>query len=115
MTPLKKPVARKTQGTLDGCFGSDRGKHIVVRLVPGDGKKIPDTLELYPLRTRRIERVTVQDVYAWALRCRVNRQVLERARERKAKRAVQRERRRLDAYERRLRDAARAEQAWVDR
>lgn len=107
MTPLSKPITRRTQSTLDGCFGPDRGKAIVVRLVPGDGKKIPDLLELRPERSRRVERVTVADCYAWALRCRVNREVLERARARKEARAAQRERRRLDAAERRLREAAR--------
>lgn len=103
MTSLNKPVVRKTATVLDGCFGPDRGKAIVVRLIPGDGKEIPDLLELRPERTRRAEAITVADVYRFAMRCRINRELLERARAKKESKARQRESRRLDAAARRLR------------
>lgn len=103
MTPLSKPISRKTNTKLDGSFGPDRDKHIVVKLVPGDGKEIPDLLELRPIRTQRVERVAVMDVYRWAMRCRVNRELLEKARARKEVKAQQRASRRLDAQERRFR------------
>lgn len=103
MTPLNKPVTRKTATTLDGSYGPDRGKAIVVRLIPGDGKAIPDLLELRPEKTRRPERIAVADVYRYAMRSRINFELLEKARKRKAAKQQQREARRLDAKERRLR------------
>lgn len=103
MTPLSRPITRKTATALDGCFGPDRGKVIVVRMIPGDGKGIPDLLELWPLKTRRVERIAVMDAYRYAMRCRINREVLEKARSRKESKIRQRESKRLDAAERRLR------------
>jgi hypothetical protein len=103
MTSLTKPIVRKTATTLDGAFGPDRGKAVVVRLVPGDGKGIPDLLELRPERTRRTERLAVADVYKYAMRCRVARELLEKARARKIKLEQRRESRRLDSAERRFR------------
>lgn len=86
MTILKKPVTRKTNAKLNGEFGPDREKAIVIRMIPGTDT-VPDTLELRPERTRRVERVALLDVYRFALRCRVGRELLEKARERKAKKA----------------------------
>jgi hypothetical protein len=103
MTTLKKSVIRKTASCLDGSFGPDRNKRIVVTLIPGDGKSIPDLIELRPERTQRPERLALLDVNRWAVQCRVNRARLERARERKAALARRRESRRLDAAERRFR------------
>lgn len=103
MTLLIKPITRKTATTLDGCFGPDRGKAIVVRLIPGDGKGIPDLMELRPERTRRPEMITVADVYRYAIRCRVNRELLEKARAKKKRLTIRRESRRLDAAARRIR------------
>lgn len=79
MTPLKKPVRRLTIGALDHHHGSDRGKRLVASLEQGD------LLTLKPHKTRRPETVSLFDVYAWAIRCRVNRAQLERAREHRAK------------------------------
>lgn len=102
MTPLKKPVSRRINGALDGSFGPDSDKRIVVTLLPGDGAKIHDLLELRPERTRRAERIAVIDVYRYAIRCRVNRELLERARNRKAKHAAELAARRLASAEKRL-------------
>jgi hypothetical protein len=111
MTVLTRPISRKTAMVLDGCFGPDRGKAIIVRLIPGDGKGIADLIELRPERTRRAERITVSDVYRFALRCRINRELLEKARARKERIAQLRAQRQLDAAERRLRQRAREEAA----
>lgn len=103
MTPLKKRISRVTQTPLDGTFCRDRRRRIVVSLVPGDGKEIPDLLELRPEKTRRTERIAVADVYRYAVRARANRELLEKARARKEKKAKARATRRLDAAERRKR------------
>mgnify|MGYP003349341810 CR=1 FL=1 len=66
MTTLAKPVRRVTRDTLDGSHGPDRGKRIVVTLLPGD------VIELRPERTRRGETISLADVYAYALRSRVH-------------------------------------------
>lgn len=111
MTTLTKPVRRITNTSLDGSYGADRSKRIVVTLIPGDGKDIPDLLELRPERTRRAERVAVKDVYRYAMRCRVNTEVLAKARARKEKKAERLARRRLESAERRFKEKLRKENA----
>ncbi len=98
----RKPVKRfKTICPLDGSFCTDRNKRIVVAFHPGrDG--IPDTLELKPERTKRAETITVQDVYRYAMKCRVNRVVLEKARAKKDRKQERLARERLIRAERRL-------------
>ncbi|MCC7375419.1 MAG: hypothetical protein IT581_12260, partial [Verrucomicrobiales bacterium] len=105
MTPLRKPITRSTAVELDGHFGTDRGKRLVVTLIPGR-PGAPDMIELRPLGTRRAERIAVMDVYQYALRSRVSRDLLAKARAVKARRAEAREKRRLDAQTRRLARAA---------
>lgn len=78
---------RATVGTLDGSFGPDRNKRVIVVFIPGDGNAIPDMLELRPYKTQRAERIAVLDVYRYALRCRVNLAVLDRARKAKERKA----------------------------
>lgn len=84
---VSSKVVRVTRGELDGHFGPDSGRRMVVCFVPGDGDKIADLLILKPHGTRRRETIAVVDVYRYALRCRVNRQLLEKARTRKARKA----------------------------
>lgn len=103
MTPLKKPVSRVTNGSLDGSFGPDRNRRVVVTLTPGNGRDVPDLITLRPHGTRRGETAAVIDVYRFALRCRVSRALLEKARNRKSKLAEKRAQRRLDARETRFR------------
>ena len=102
----KSKVRRVTAGSLDHSFGTDNGKPIVVAFIPGDGKKngIPDILELKPLRARRhrAERIAVIDAYRYALRCRVNLELLSKAREKKAKKAERLARERQARAEKRL-------------
>ena len=83
--PVRKrggAVHRTLDTTLDGSFGPDRDKRIVVTLHP-DGR-----LELRPERTQRSETVHLLDVYRFAIRCRVNRDQLVKARERKEKKSI---------------------------
>jgi hypothetical protein len=81
MTPLTKPCRRVTRGALDWHFGKDSGRRLVAELAPGD------LLTLRPLGTRRPETVSLFDVHAWAIRCRVNHALLEKARAAKATKA----------------------------
>jgi len=81
MTSLTKPCRRVTRGALDLHHGKDRGRRLVAELAPGD------LLTLRPLGTRRPETVSLFDVYAWAIRCRINRAHLEKARAVKARKA----------------------------
>jgi hypothetical protein len=98
---VSSPVKRVSVEPLDGSFGADRGRRIVVAFVPGR-EGIPDRLELRPLGTRRAESLAVVDVYRYALRCRVGRDLLERARARKAAKAVRLAAQRQQRAERRL-------------
>lgn len=106
MTDLTKPVSRRCATALTPMFGGDRGRRIVITLRPGDGKLIPDLIELRPHGTRRAESVAALDVYSWAMKCRVNRGQLEKAREKKAKKDATRKTRALD---REIRQLARKE------
>lgn len=91
MTLLRKPVSRVTNTALDGSFGADRRRRIVVTLLPGNGDDVPDMIELRPERTRRPERLALADVLRYAVRCRVACEQLERARKIKANKAAKRE------------------------
>jgi len=102
MTTLRKPVSRVTNTPLGTSFGCDRNRRVVVKIIPGNGHSIPDLIELRPQGTRRAELVAIVDVYAFAMRRRVNTQLLAKARERKAKKAQQREQRSIERAERRL-------------
>lgn len=97
--PLTKVMAsevfRVTRGVLNGSFGRDRNRKLVVGLVAGD------LLSLRPQGTRQEVTVALADIYAWVLRSRSQRQQLEKARERKAKLDAQRAERRARAEARR--------------
>lgn len=83
MTELKSPVRRLSRSSLDGSFGPDCGRRLVVSLVPG----AVDVVEIRPAGTRRAETLALVDLYRIAVRSRVNAGVLVRAREKKAKKA----------------------------
>jgi hypothetical protein len=99
---ITSKVRRLTLGALDGSFGPDRDKRLVVAFVPGDGDKIPDMLEIRPIRTRRTERIAVVDVYRYAIRCRVNLGVLAKARAKKEAKAQRLANERIARREKRL-------------
>lgn len=101
MTPITKPTRRRTNAALDGSFGQDRHKRLVVTLLPGTGD-VPDLLELRPEGTRRREVIAICDIYRLAIRARVNLANLERARAKKVKVIAARERQALDRAARKL-------------
>lgn len=102
---ISSKVKRVTVKALDGTFGPDRDKPLVVTFLPANGEQKHDLLEIKPLRARgfRAERIAVLDVYRYALRCRVNRELLEKARARKSKIAERRANARLARAEKKLR------------
>lgn len=106
MTPLKKAVSRLSQSALNGCFGADRGRRIVVTLIPGTDT-VADLISLRPHGTRRAETVTLQDAYSWALRCRVSKAQRDKA---LAKAQAAKARKDAAARERALARAVRKEQ-----
>jgi hypothetical protein len=93
-------VWRVCRDPLGGMYGRDKHRKLVVGLVA------VDQLVLYPKGTRQEVRVNLKDIYAWALRSRVLRSQLERARERKDRLKTARERRNIAAADRRIRLAA---------
>jgi hypothetical protein len=95
-------VKRVTAGALPGYYGPDEGRRLVVTFIPGDGRQIKDLLEIRPHGTRRPERITVLDVYRFALQCRVNAAQLDRARAAKARKAERLARQRQERAERRM-------------
>lgn len=90
--PVTKTVAaevtRCTRGTLDGHYGCDKNRKLVVRLKAGD------VLEMWALGTRQRYTAELKHVYAWLVRGAVARQLLEKARLRKVQKARRRERER---------------------
>lgn len=96
-------VRRVTRKTLDGSHGPDRGRRIIITFIPGNDR-VEDMLALKPERTRRVEHITIADIYRYAIRCRVQRRLLEKARERKAKKAERLARERRVRAERKLLD-----------
>lgn len=89
-------VTLTAQAELDGSFGADRGRRIIVTVHPNG------ILELRPEKTRRAEQVHMLDVYRFAVRCRVNRGQLEKARAKKDARATRLARARQERAEKRL-------------
>ena len=89
-------ITRKVDVELDGSFGPDRGKKIVLTILPNG------ILELRPEKTRRAEQVHMLDVYRYAVRCRVNRGQLEKARAKKDARATRLAAQRQQRAEKRL-------------
>jgi len=65
MTCIEKVTRRLTRGALDGSHGADRGRPLVAEFAPGD------LLVLRPHGTRRPVKVSLFDVYRFAVKCRV--------------------------------------------
>jgi|ERR1051325_1000046 hypothetical protein len=89
-------IVRITRETLDGSFGCDRGRKLVVRLLPHD------VIEIRPYGTTRPMHGTVNDVYRFLVRRAANAALLEKARARKELKVQQLARQRLRRAERRL-------------
>jgi hypothetical protein len=67
MTPLLKSVFRTTRGGLDGSYGPDRGRLLVV------GQEVGDLISFRPLGTRRKVNLSIFDAYRFAIRCEASR------------------------------------------
>lgn len=82
----EKPFRRVTPEALPAIFGKDKDKSLVVELRFIDGKSF---LGLRPLGARnRTELISCFDVFTYALKCRANRELLEKARTAKERKAV---------------------------
>jgi hypothetical protein len=92
MTLLKKPITRVAQTELDGHYGADRGRRIVVTLIPAANGD--DMVELRPQGTRRPKRAKLIDIYSYLLRCEVNVSKMEKLRARKEAKRLAAEKRR---------------------
>lgn len=101
MTLLSKPFRRVTTDTLNGAFGADRGKRIVITLIPAHGAS-PAMIELRAERTRRPETITVPDLFRLAIWRRVNTAQLEKARKKKEEKAAKAKTRALEREVRRM-------------
>ena len=93
-------VWRVTRFALGGAFGRDRDRKLVVGLVA------PDQIVLRPKGTRQEVRINIDDVYRIALQRKANAELLEKARERKAKKQIQRESRAIRRGDKRISDEA---------
>jgi hypothetical protein len=98
-------VWRQTRNELDGTFGCDRGRKLVVGLIA------PDLLVLYPKGTRQKVTVPLSEVYRIALVRRANVLHMADMRERKIKKQQQRERRALANRDRRFSQSLRTANA----
>ncbi len=81
MTKLTKPVRRLSDAVVRDA---GRIKQLVITIYPND------TIGLRPAKTRREERVTLREVYDFAVRQRVREEMLVKASQKKGKRYVQR-------------------------
>lgn len=104
MTALRKSISRRTNTALDGSFGRERNRRIVVTLHPGNGLDVPDTLEFRPERTRRREFITVASCYRLAIQGRLQKARLEKARKAKEKKSLQRASARVARADRKFRN-----------
>lgn len=99
---VSSKVNRVTAGALDGSFGPDSSRRVVLTFIPGDGKQIKDVLRLRPLGTRRAETIAVIDVYRFALRSRVNAEVMAKLRQKKERKQIRLAQLRQERAEKRL-------------
>jgi hypothetical protein len=89
-------VWRVTREALDGSFGKDRKRKLVVGFVA------PDLLALRPAGTRQQITIPLTEVYRMAIHRKANIAHMAKLREKKAKKQALRERRALDRAERRF-------------
>jgi hypothetical protein len=95
-------VWRVTRCELDGSFGRDRGRKLVVGFVA------PDLLVLYPKGTRQKVTFPIDEIYRTALYRKANIVHTAELRERKARKQQQRANRRIAAQERRFKQSLKA-------
>jgi len=90
------PPKARTVSNLGHSFGGDHKARLIVSLEAGD------LIVLRPERTGRSVSITASDLYAYLLRCKANLAHLEKARERKEKKALRLARLRQQRAERNL-------------
>ncbi len=83
MTKLNKPISRVTQHVLGGGFGIDKNRRLVITIIPSHGEKKGATFKLKPEKCRdgRAEYIAVEDVYRYAIMCRVTNERMAKLRE----------------------------------
>lgn len=91
------PARAVTRDELDGSFGVDRGRKLIVSL------EACDVIVLRAARTQRSYKLKACDVYRWAIHCQANREHLEKARARKARKAEIRASQQIARADRKLR------------
>lgn len=98
----ESPVRVMTREELGGAFGCDKKRRLVLTLA---GK---DTIKMKPHGTRREVSILAVDVYRYALQCVANKAHMEKMRNRKSAKAIQREKAKLAQQERRFRAGLKA-------
>jgi hypothetical protein len=81
-------VWRETREELDGAFGLDKDRKLIVGLVDGD------LLVLRPKGTRQAVRGRITDIYRYLIMCQADRAKMEKVRAAKTAKAQRREARR---------------------
>lgn len=93
MTPLNKPIVRRTSATASH-YGRDANRNLVVTLVPAPAGD--DIVMLHPLRCpSRKYAITVRDLWSFLQKCEANKTKREKEMIRKARREESKERARL--------------------
>lgn len=75
------PAKAVTRDALDGSFGADRGRKLIVSLDAGD------VITIRAAKTQRAYTAKACDVYRWMIHCRANTARLEKARAAKSRKA----------------------------
>jgi hypothetical protein len=97
----ESPVRAATVESLDGSFGPDRGRRLIVSL---EGKEL---IVIRPFGTRRKSIATAKDVFRWMLQCEANKRLADRMREKKSAKATRLAAQRQARAEAKLRKATR--------
>jgi hypothetical protein len=90
------PVRAVTREACGGQFGADSERRLIVSLEAGD------LVCVRPAQTRRLYRIQAKDLFHYLLRCEANRMQLERARDKKTRKAERLAKQRQERAERRL-------------
>lgn len=93
---VDSPARAVTRDVLGAAFGLDKARRLVVSLERGD------LVCLRPSGTRRVYRCEAKDLFHWLLRCEANRLTLERARDKKQRKAQRLANERQSRAEKRL-------------
>lgn len=90
------PVKARTIDPLGGNYGPDRAKRLIVTLAAGD------VINVRPERTQRAESITAKDLYAYLLRVKAQKGLMEKARAAKVRKQERLSRERIARADRRM-------------